>query len=262
MTKPLRIGVSACLMHPDPQRNLYRTKTLLYAEQSMMHWLMAHNALPFLLPTAHAGFSLSGMLDELDGLLLQGGADIAPESYGETPLDPAWSGDRPRDIYEIDLVHAALAANKPILGICRGAQLLNVALGGDMYQDIATQIPHALQHRDAERYDNLHHDIAFVPQTPLAALYHDAPTLRINSIHHQAIRKIGRDLQVEARSPHDQIVEAIRLAPQGQADPLDTPYAFGVQWHPEFQDPRDPSLLNRSLIMEEFFQAIRRRKKP
>ena len=119
---PVRIGVSACIMHADPTRNLFKGKTLLYAEESMLQWLMAEGALPVLLPRASGALWAKDLVAGLgiDGLLLQGGADMAPESYGETPARPEWSGDRARDVYEMERNELCLKADKPVLACAGG----------------------------------------------------------------------------------------------------------------------------------------------
>ena len=115
---------------------------------------------------------------------------MSPESYGETPINPMWSGDKVRDRYEIELFHEFVTQGKPVFGICRGHQLINVALGGTLYQDIATQCANTANHRDPQKYDQHFHEVRILPQTWLARLYSDSNAKRINSIHHQAI-KIG-----------------------------------------------------------------------
>ena len=129
--RPLRIGVSACFFHADPTRPVFKGKTLLYAEESMLDLLGRCGALAYLIPRpAPNGPSIEDYVHDLDGLLLEGGSDVCPRSYGEEPLRPEWAGDEPRDRYEIDLIHAFHDAGKPVLGICRGVQILNVAFGG------------------------------------------------------------------------------------------------------------------------------------
>ncbi len=101
-----RIGVSACFMHADPQRALFKGKTLLYAEESMLSWVMSAGALPVLLPRAAGPFTVREIVEAIDGLVLQGGVDMAPSQYGEEPLRPEWAGDPVRVAYEIELVRA------------------------------------------------------------------------------------------------------------------------------------------------------------
>jgi gamma-glutamyl-gamma-aminobutyrate hydrolase PuuD len=251
--KPLRIGLSARLMHNPPAELGFPGKTLQYLEQSMAHWIMSHGALALMVPTIseHLGLrraqiSVHDYVAVLDGLVLQGGADVSPTSYRETPLRPEWSGDRVRDLYEIELLWEFVIQGKPVLGVCRGAQLINVACGGTLWQDITEYVPGAVAHRDGDLYDEHHHAIEFVPGSRLARLYPDSTGGRVNSIHHQAVRELGADLQVEAISHNDGVIEAIRW--QGNA------YLFGCQWHPEFHR-RAADLLDGSPIMQDFLNA-------
>src|SRR5690606_12539197 len=105
-------------------------------------------ALPLLLPVLPDPAQLTALVEQVDALVLSGGSDVAPGLYHELPLRPAWAGDPTRDAYERVLLEAALDQNKPVLGVCRGIQLMNAALGGDLYQDISHQVPGALVHRD------------------------------------------------------------------------------------------------------------------
>jgi putative glutamine amidotransferase len=128
-SRRLRVGVSACFFHADPQRNLFKGKTLLYAEESMLAWLMSAGVMPVLVPRAGGLLEMGDFLADLDGLVLQGGSDMSPLHYGEEPVRPEWAGDGVRDLYEMDLVRSCLERRLPLLGVCRGAQVLNVALG-------------------------------------------------------------------------------------------------------------------------------------
>jgi putative glutamine amidotransferase len=248
----LRVGVASCFFHADPTRPIFKGKTLLYLEESLAHWLMAGGAVPQLLPTPAAGVGAEDLLSGVDALVLQGGTDVAPESYGETPLRPEWAGDRVRDRYETELVRAAMRLDRPVLGVCRGLQMLNVVFGGSLIQDIATQCPGFLIHREFERYDRLQHDIAIEPDSWLAAAYQGRPRGRVNTVHHQAIKALGRGLQVEARSVPDGLVEAVRYQPEATGK---SPWIYAVQWHPEFQDPADPSLLPTTPLRQLFLEA-------
>lgn len=253
--RALRIGVSARLLHQAPQELGFRNKILQYIEQSLAHWIMEHGAVAFMVPAVahdskHAArhLKVEQVVQELDALVLQGGADVAPQTYGQTPMDPRWQGDVVRDRYELALLRTFLAQKKPVLGVCRGAQLLNVAFGGTLYQDIPTQCPAAHAHVDTDLYDQLEHDVTFLQGTALTKLYPNASQLRVTSIHHQAVAQLGKGVVVEAVSTLDGMVEAIRWTG-------DT-YARGVQWHPEFHHGRD-ALADSSPIMLDFLEASR-----
>ena len=255
--RPLRIGVTACFDHADPKRALFKGKTLLYVEESMLQYVMRNGALPVMLPRSLAGFTPAALLEGLDGLLLQGGADVSPTSYGEEPLEARWSGDRVRDDYEAALIKESIARDKPILGICRGAQILNVALGGTLFQDINTQISGSLVHRNWDVYDGLEHEVELVSGGRIADIYSGAPTHRINSIHHQSIKDPAPGLSIEARSPADGVIEAVVMTEY--ADATELPYVVGVQWHPEFHQPGVTSLFEPDLLMNDFLAEVRRR---
>jgi putative glutamine amidotransferase len=256
--RPPLIGMSARLMHVPPLELGFRGKTLQYLEQSLAHWIMAHGAMAVMVPTL--GFDaeverrkvgVHHYAETLDGLVLQGGADVSPLSYGQQPLRPEWSGDAKRDRYEIELIDAFLTQGKPVLGICRGCQLLNVAFGGNLLQDIATQRPQSRPHVDAALYDQLQHGLLFEPGSRLAQLYPDLPGARVNSIHHQAIDRLGGDLIVEARCDEDGMVEAIRA--RGDL------FVAGVQWHPEFH-LQEQTLLDAEPMMNAWLAAVRARR--
>lgn len=255
--RPFRVGITAAWLHADAERALYNGRPLLYVEQSMAEWLMKPVGIwPVLIPAARDGLSVAAdpgfFLRHLDGLVVQGGADVAPPSYGESALKPEWSGDAARDANEIALIKAALALNRPILGICRGHQILNVALGGTLYQDLGTQIPGARTHRDARRYHHNIHEVSLKPESGLFRLYGTSRG-KINSVHHQGIKDLGEGLVVEAYSPEDGVIEAVRLVREGR-------YAVGLQWHPEFQEPTQTELLSTTPILDEFIGAMRRRR--
>jgi putative glutamine amidotransferase len=255
-----RIGISACFFHPDDERLIFKGKTLLYLEQSMAFWVQSGGALTYLIPAADPDGPLDAdaFAADLDGLLLHGGADVCPRSYGEEPLKPEWEGDEIRDRYEIELVRAFRDAGKPVLGICRGAQIMNVAFGGTLYQDILTQTDTERVHRSQELYDHNVHHVDVVDGSGLAKLYPGEATVKVNSVHHQAVKDVGAGLVVEARSSDDGIVEAIRY--QGDIDGDGAAaYAFAVQWHPEFfKGVDDGSMLDNDPILTEFLDEAAR----
>jgi putative glutamine amidotransferase len=255
--RPLRIGISSAFMPPDAQRNIFKGKALLYVEESLTHWLQTAGALGYLVPSTPSQAMLKAFLADIDGLVLQGGADVAPPTYGETVQRHDWVGDAIRDAYELELLRGALALDKPVLGICRGAQLINVAFGGTLYQDIETLYERETKkkpqlHRDWHVYDQLFHDITFVPGSKLHTLYGGQAGGRINSVHHQAIKKLGSGLVVEAHAHADGVVEAIRGTGKN--------YLFGSQWHPEFIPETESHLLPARPILDDFLRAATARR--
>lgn len=258
--KPLKIGISARIDHPQPGQAGLRSKTLQYLEQSVAHWAMSRDVLVFMVPTVATGggivrsnIRLSDYADALDGLILQGGADLSPLSYGEQPLQTDWAGDPVRDAYEMELLHECIDARKPVLGICRGAQLINVAMGGTLYQDLPSQNNGEVQHL-TDDYDTNSHPVRFIEGGMLAKLYPnvDPATLNVVSVHHQAVRTLGRDLAVDAICAEDGVVEAIRGTGRN--------FLFGVQWHPEFHHPSNSTLLDCTPILDSFLGSVRKRR--
>jgi putative glutamine amidotransferase len=244
----IRVGLSACFFHADPQRAIFKGKTLLYAEESMVELVSRAGALTYLVPrVVDGGPCIDDYVTDLDGLVLQGGSDVCPRTYGEEPLRPEWEGDEPRDRYEIELLHGFVAAGKPVLGICRGLQILNVAFGGTLLQDIETQLPGAARHRDWDLYDANHHQVDLAKGSWLAGLYGEPGRVTVNSVHHQAIKDLAPGFQVEARSVADGIIEAIRR-------PGDT-YVAAVQWHPEFTPVDRGGLVDPVPLVSEFVDA-------
>ncbi len=258
--EPLRIGVSARLLYPDPGRAFLPTKSVQYLEQSAANWIMSGDVLALMIPALSFAspipprkLKVRQYVDALDGLLLQGGADMSPKSYGETPLNPLWAGDEVRDRYEIELFHEFVTQGKPVFGICRGHQVINVALGGSLYQDIATQMADMGAHRDDARYENHFHDMRILPGSWLERLYPGVAIRRVNSIHHQALKRLGEGLVVEATSDPDGIAEAVRW--EGHS------FVVGVQWHPEFMNPADPELIDSKPLLQAFLSACDARRR-
>jgi putative glutamine amidotransferase len=250
----LKIGLSACFSHADPTRSLFTGKTLQYVEQTIAHWLMSTGAMVVMVPcptgsTQRGDVTYEHYAQWLDGLVMHGGADVWPGSYGEEPIDARWQGDRVRDEYDKALVAAFEAVGKPIFGVCRGLQLLNVAFGGTLYQDINTQVPASFVHRDAATYDLNYHGVDIRPGSRLAQLYPGQARVRVNSIHHQAIKDLADTFEIEAVSSTDGLVEAIRRKDPAQG------YIAAVQWHPEFHQPGSDTI-DDAAMLQDFLGAV------
>ena len=256
--RPLLIGISPRILRQVPAELGFRGKTLQYLEQSVAHWIMSLGATCVMLPTVERGGDIRradihtrDFAALLDALILQGGADLDPRLYGQEPEHVVGSTDPVRDRFEFDLINAFIAAGKPVFGICRGMQLINVALGGTLYQDLVAQGVTRFSHVDAAAYDHHVHPLSIVPGSLLSQWYGGINEAQVNSIHHQGVARLGEGLQVMARA-QDDVVEAIWRGGEG--------FVLGVQWHPEFQDGTDPRLLQADPLMRAFLDAARQRR--
>lgn len=187
----------------------------------------AAGGVPVLLPPVAA---IEIVVEGLDGLVFPGGGDIAPDHYGGDDHDENYDVCRERDGFEIELVRAALERpHMPLLCICRGMQVLNVALGGDVIPHLPEVVGEAIPHR-APGLRAVPHDVTIVAGSRTQAI-HGVETMRIQSIHHQAVGRLGRGLTVAARSS-DGVIEAVELESHS--------FAIGVQWHPELDAAETP----------------------
>jgi putative glutamine amidotransferase len=212
------------------------------------HALEMAGGAPVLLPLLDEG-TLLDTYQRLDGLLLAGGGDIAPHNYGEMREAKLSSVDPPRDRVELRLTRRAVGDDLPLLAICRGLQVLNVALGGTLYQHIPSDLPDALQHnfRFEHPRNYLGHEVWVTAGSGLADVL-SVERLGVNSFHHQAAKDIAPDLRITACAP-DGVVEALEA-------PRNT-FTVGVQWHPEELTDDDSRMLR---LFEVFVsQALRRR---
>lgn len=250
------IGISPRILRDVPAQLGFRGKTLQYLEQSVAHWLMGCGAMVVMIPTVEqqsairrSDLSVRDYAATLDGLILQGGADIDPSLYGEQSSPAVGPTDRARDRFELELLHAFAACGKPVFGICRGMQLINVAYGGTLHHDLniggTTQFVHYIR----ERYDQHAHDLTLKQDGWLQGLYRGVVSPRVNSIHHQGVNQLGANLSVEAWSG-DGVIECIRH--EGPT------FIVGVQWHPEFHDERFPELLPTAPLLNAFIEATRK----
>lgn len=237
-------------MYPDPSRAVFGPKTLSYIENDMLRYLCSDGVMPILIPDIESDCRQM-YLDEVDAFVFQGGADISPISYNDEAIENGrWPGDRHRDEYELKLLRWAVKNKKPVLGICRGMQLINVYFGGTLYQDITTQRPNALKHRDAGEYDKLKHEVSLTPSGLLFETY-EQEKLWVNSVHHQGVKTLGTNLIVEAQSTKDDLIEAFRH----KELPI-----VGVQWHPEFHHTLENELSDPNRLLKTFLNIVRQSK--
>ena len=201
--------------------------------QAYLDAILTPGGLPNLLPTSLPIAALPELVNRFDGFVFSGGGDVDPALYGGHLDATVHSIDPERDDFERALIPLVLEADKPLLAICRGAQILNVALGGSLYEDIPSALPAALRH---DWYPNiprdyLAHTVEIEPGSRLAEIL-GTRKLRTNSLHHQAIRQPAPGLEVVARA-EDDVIEAVELPGKR--------FAIGVQWHPECL-PEEPAM--------------------
>ena len=184
---------------------------------------------------AEAAADATDALQGCDGLLLTGGGDVLPSLYGEEPHATFKAAERGRDEFEMALANQAIAADIPLLAVCRGVQVLNVARGGSLVQDIPSQVPSAVPHKVSDPPTSIAHDVRVETGSLLHRLMTErpdthtpaaspGPSCPVNSRHHQAIERVGKGLVVTATAP-DGVIEAVE-------DPTRR-FCLGVQWHPE-----------------------------
>lgn len=200
---------------------------------------------PLLATPAHSERSLDALLDHCRGLVLSGGVDIDPASYGEEPIEGLGTVLPERDAMEMRCLERALERRMPVLALCRGLQLLNVYLGGTLYQDLAEQRPEATSHRQA-RWSGRTQRIRIAPDSRFASIL-GSDDVRINSFHHQAIKDVADELEVAATA-EDGLIEA--------AEAPAWPWVVGVQWHPERYEATAPETDPDRRLFAAFADAV------
>lgn len=195
--------------------------------------------IPVMLPLITDKDDIKKLASSFDGFLFSGGPDIDPKYFGEDLLPECGLILPERDAMEIALFKEVLALGKPIFGICRGLQLINVAAGGSLYQDLQTQYPITVNHRMEPPYDKVVHKVSILPDTPFAELL-ACEELGVNTRHHQAIKDLAPSLKEFAIS-EDGLIEGIYMP--------DKRFVAATQWHPEHAFGTD-------MCSEKFFQAF------
>lgn len=201
------------------------TRSLNILDQDYGNAVRQAGGVPVPLLGIHA--SIPDLVKQLDGFLFSGGDDMHPKFYKEKPLPNAGLTLSPdeRTQFELKLFKAAYKAKKPILAICGGAQLINVALGGDLVQDIRQQVPGPIKHAPARRGEKVFHPVEIIDGTLLSRILGAART-KVRSAHHQSVKNIGKGLQLSALS-RDWVIEAVEPSKNNNS------FLIAVQWHPE-----------------------------
>jgi putative glutamine amidotransferase len=220
------IGIATQTLDANPAQQL---PTCWIMGQRYVRALTAVGAVPWVIPLLPGdGATLRCIYEQLDGVFLTGGVDMDPAQYHEPRHPQCGKADPPRDQVELQLIRWAVAEHKPVLGVCRGIQVINVALGGSLYQDLGSQRPDGIKHDyfphtgDWTR-DQLIHPVRVVADTRLASILQDEQ-VQVNSMHHQGIKRLASGLLASAFAP-DGLIEGV--------EGTNSHYLVGVQWHPE-----------------------------
>ena len=211
-----------------------RDGATVYAQLPLFKAIEQAGGIPVMLPGPCGPGSLVRLVESFDGFVIPGGYDCNPALYGETPMPECGPTSPFRDDFECALIPRILEADKPLLTICRGTQIMNVALGGSLWQDIRAQpgstlnpVPQAIRHpQTGDTRGEEGHEVSVYPHSLLAQVMEEAPQeLHVNSLHHQSIHNVGRGLVVNAMAP-DGVVEGVEMP--------EKPFVLGLQWHPEY----------------------------
>ncbi len=239
MKKPL-IGITPCYN--------YEKKTT-YIPDGYCEGVLEAGGIAVLLPFTCDDGVLSEIIQQLDGFMISGGPDVDPQCYCEACLPYNKEISPQRDYIEIFIARNALKSNKPLLGICRGMQILNVAFNGTLYQDIEQQLKEKVVLNHSQSAPNWHpiHDVLIEGGSRLFGLL-GCESIRVNSFHHQAVKGVASEFKITSRSS-DNVIESIESSG-------DT-FALGVQWHPEKMWHKDPTQFK---LFSGFVEECRREK--
>lgn len=237
-----------------PTQSLHAIKGMLrhvpdswVMSQKYFQVLSMMDGIPWMIPLLDEDLAtLREIYERLDGIFLAGGVDIHPETYGHEYRRLCNNTDRIRDSVEVRLIRWAMEDSKPILGACRGVQILNVAAGGTLYQDLGAQRPESIRHayypEDGFARDFLAHDVSLSPRSRLSEIFGATP-VRVNSMHHQAVWEVAPGLVATALAP-DGLIEGVEASGDH--------FLVGVQWHPEALVEKDEATRR---LFGEFVEA-------
>lgn len=236
MKKPI-IGISGSVLVDDG--GIFPGYRRSYVNEDYINAVLENNGIPFILPMNQEEEVIEQQINQIDGLILSGGHDISPERYGEEPFQKLGITSSERDSFDFILLEKAKDKNIPILGICRGAQLINVYHGGNLYQDLSYRKEKTFKHWQGHDSDSVTHSVVVNEQSKLYKIV-DANEIMVNSFHHQLIKDTPDNFLVAATAK-DGGVEAIEAK--------DYSFLIGIQWHPEM-------LHKKEHIMNDIFKKL------
>lgn len=240
MTKPF-IGITCDYMMSEKEISLGQER--YFVSKDFIDAVIDSGGVPVLIPILNSEEDMLRIMDTLDGIILSGGFDVNPIFYGEEPTKHVGFTYTPRDLCELFIVKAAIEKDMPILGVSRGQQIMTVAFGGNLYQDISDNEASYVNHFQRASITDIGHYVNIVPGTRLHKIF-DTDRVLVNSFHHQAAKEVPKNFKVTAISA-DGIIEAIEHV----SKPI-----MAVQWHPEIMIRKHPVMLK---IFEEFINNCR-----
>lgn len=260
----VRIGISGSLINSSDE--YFEGNRYSYVNEAYVQAVAGAGAVPIILPIVEDKEVVKAQLNMCDGLLLSGGYDIDPYFYGQEPRRGLGAILQERDRFDLQLFHLACEMNIPILGICRGFQMMNIALGGTLIQDLASVEKYYIQHDQEAKYNVATHTVIVEPDSELHRALGD--TARVNTYHHQAVDMLAPSLRLTAHSK-DGLIEGYEHIPgRDQFEPIpqmrvtgnfgkieSLPTIIGVQWHPEMLTDHDPGMVDLFKIFVEYCQA-------
>jgi putative glutamine amidotransferase len=240
-SKKPKIGLTLSETLEEPFYRWPARKPFDFIKQDYYKAIVQAGGIPILLPNVEPPETLNPLIESLDGLLITGGRDMSPSYYGQTLHPETSEPTAGRDKFELAVFEQMFESRKPIMGICRGMQLINVALGGTLFQDLTCIPRQTLTHADPEQTAKVFHEVTILPES---RLYHiiNSTKIETNSSHHQVIDELGRGLKATAFAP-DGIIEAI--------EHVDFDFMISVQWHPEAIIDREHSQKLFSALIEQ-----------
>lgn len=229
MKKPI-IGISANIL--KDQSGSFAGYQRAYVNEDYVISVLKNGGVPFIIPINQNSEVIQQQIEQIDGLILTGGYDVDPHNYHEEPLEKLEATMSIRDEFEFTLIKLAVKKKIPILGICRGIQIINTFYGGTLYQDLSYRQKITYRHYQGDNPTQVTHTIKIEPHSKLAAIFHKSKFL-VNSFHHQIIKQVAPNFTVAARAG-DGVIEGIEAN--------DYPYLIGIQWHPEMLHTSVPEM--------------------
>lgn len=241
LKKPI-IGIAALIEH-NPRNTVFKSHPRHFCNNAFVSKITNSGGIPLIIPFVNAENNelITQIINSIDGLMLPGGNDIDPSLYAETKKKECGCCNLAMDLFHLKLIKEAVKQNKPVIGICRGNQLINVALGGSLIQDIG-YLKNNINHMDSKNYEKTTHDIVLNDNTKLIDIL-GVKQLSINSIHHQVVKQVAPSMKISALC-NDGFIEAIESVD-------DDKFIVGIQWHPE-------TMITNKEIMDRLFKAFTR----